>query len=135
LRRREFLSGREPAGGGVKDVLWLRPDGQEMTPDDWNQAHARCLAMFLSGASIGTVDAQGREIADDDFLLMFNADAADLAFTLPSLPGEPWRLRIDTFEPGGLPAPRALEAGAELPVRARSLVLLQRALAPEQGDA
>jgi isoamylase len=133
FRRRDFLSGREPAEDTVKDVVWLRPDGQEMTPDDWNQSHARCLGMFLSGAGIDAVDPQGREIVDDDFLLLFNADAGDISFAIPALPGLPWQLVIDTFEPGGLPAPRAFPAGAAVPVRGRSLVLLQRELAGRQG--
>ena len=135
FRRRDFLSGRELPGGGVKDVLWLRPDGQEMTPDDWNQEHARCLGMFLAGAGIDAVDAQGHPIVDDDFLLLFNADGGDVAFTLPPLPGAPWQLVIDTFEPGGLPPARTLVGDAGLPVRARSLVVLQRELAPGQGGA
>jgi len=129
FRRRDFLSGREAADGGVKDVLWLRPDGQEMTPDDWNQEHARCLGMFLSGAGIDAVDPQGRPIVDDDFLLLFNADGGDVAFTLPPLPGAPWQLVIDTFETGGLPPARTLVGDTGLPVRARSLVVLQRELA------
>ena len=50
-----------------------------------------------------------------------------------------WLLRLGAWAdrglPAVLPAPRTLDAGAELPVRARSLVLLQRALAPGQGEA
>ncbi|MET0381924.1 MAG: glycogen debranching protein GlgX [Burkholderiaceae bacterium] len=129
LRRSAFLSGREAAPGRPKDVLWLRPDGQEMTPDDWNQEHARCLAMFLCGQGIDAVDERGQAIVDDDFLLMFNADANDLAFTVPDLAGAPWSVVVDTFEPAGVPSPGELCAGASCSVGARSLVVLRRALA------
>jgi len=34
-------------GGRVKGILWLTPDGGEMTENDWNQEFARCLVSIL----------------------------------------------------------------------------------------
>ena len=52
-------------------------------------------------------------------------------FTLPALEGEAWRVVIDTFESGGLPAPRTGEEytfdleipGASVPVHGRFRVV------------
>ena len=34
---------------GVKDVSWLTPAGEEMTPENWEDAHGRCLGVLLDG--------------------------------------------------------------------------------------
>ena len=44
FHRRQFLQGRRIRG--VKDIIWLTPDGNEMTDEEWNKAHARCLGIF-----------------------------------------------------------------------------------------
>lgn len=35
LRRRKFFQGRKIRGSEIKDLSRLRPDGQEMTEEDW----------------------------------------------------------------------------------------------------
>ena len=45
FRRRYFFQGRPLHGGDVKDVVWLEPDGSEMTTEEWNQDFARCLGV------------------------------------------------------------------------------------------
>src|SRR3546814_20578635 len=35
FRRRDFFAGRPLYGGEPKDVLWLKPDGQEMSSEEW----------------------------------------------------------------------------------------------------
>src|ERR687898_572297 len=42
LRRRHFFQGRRIRGSEVKDLAWFRPDGKEMSDEDWNNAEARC---------------------------------------------------------------------------------------------
>ncbi len=83
FRRRDFFQGRPLHGGGVRDIIWLQPDGSEMTDDAWRQGHARALAVFLSGDAITETDGRGRELRDDSFLLLFNADALALEFRVP----------------------------------------------------
>ena len=107
LRRRRFLSGRGIADGALKDVLWLRPDGQEMTQTDWEQPHARSLGMLLAGRGIEDCSARSEPVRDDDLLLLFNADANPLAFHLPVQDGVVWALLLDTAaEPGATPPPQ-----------------------------
>ena len=48
LRRGEFFQGRPVAGSGVKDIMWICPDGREMDEQAWSQSHARCLGIFLA---------------------------------------------------------------------------------------
>ena len=43
LRRRRFFQGRRIRGSEVKDLAWFRPDGKEMTDEDWNKGYVRCL--------------------------------------------------------------------------------------------
>src|ERR1041385_3884937 len=74
FRRRSFFQGRPIKGAGIKDILWLTPDGGEITDEVWQESSARCLGMFLSGQGILEYSARGEEIRDDNFLLIMNAN-------------------------------------------------------------
>ena len=137
FRRRDFFQGRPLHGGGFKDILWLRPDGAEMSDQEWEREHARRLAVYLAGDGLNEVDRRGRSLRDDDFLMLFNADHEEIAFVLPALPGEPWRCLLDTARsdgpgrPAGAggptdPARSAFAAGASYALQGRSLALLTR---------
>jgi glycogen operon protein len=128
FRRRDFFAGRPLFGGEVKDVLWLKPDGHEMSSHEWEHEHARCLGIYLAGSAIDDVGRRGRPIVDDDFLVLFNAHADTVPFTVPALAGLPWSLVIDTAEPDGQPEPRSVAAGEALSLQGRSLMVLQRPL-------
>jgi hypothetical protein len=56
----------------VTDIAWFKPDGEEMTDDDWHQEHAKCFAVFLNGDALREVN-DGKPIRDDSFLFLFNA--------------------------------------------------------------
>ncbi|HVW03998.1 MAG TPA: glycogen debranching protein GlgX, partial [Vicinamibacterales bacterium] len=70
LQRRTFLSGRRP---GATDVLWLRPDGSEMTQADWSDGDRHALGMLLEGDGIQERDAHGEIISGDTLLILLNA--------------------------------------------------------------
>ena len=89
LRRGGFFSGRAAAPGGLRDVAWFAPGGQEMADADWFAASAT-LGMFLSGRDIPQRDARGARIRDDSFLLLAHAGHLPVEFTLP---GPPWAHR------------------------------------------
>ncbi len=127
FRRRDFFQGRPLSGGGAKDILWLKPDGAEMTAEEWEREHARCLGVYLSGAGLAEVDRYGHPVRDDDFLLLFNSHHEDIAFVLPALAGEPWSALIDTALEPAAPDPRRLASGETYALRGRSLALLARA--------
>ncbi len=84
FRRRDFFQGRPLRGSDVRDIVWLHPDGHEMSDQAWGQDHARALAVLLSGEGLNDVDGRGRPLRDDNFLLLFNADPDEVSFSLPA---------------------------------------------------
>ncbi|MEQ8165812.1 MAG: glycogen debranching enzyme GlgX, partial [Alphaproteobacteria bacterium] len=48
FRSDKFLTGEK--SDGFKDVMWVRPDGAEMTKEDWNRPDSGVLGMFLHEA-------------------------------------------------------------------------------------
>jgi isoamylase len=125
FRRQQFLTGREVQGSGLPDVWWFRPDGRRMTQKDWNNANAHTLGVFLNGQEIPSRTPTGEEIEDDSFLLLFNAFAEPITFTLPTRRfGVRWQVELATGE--GAPE-GVVNARAEVSVEGRSIVLLRRA--------
>jgi len=53
LRRRKFFHDRRIRGAEVQDLAWFRPDGQEMSDDDWHNSQARWLATPLRRSTPG----------------------------------------------------------------------------------
>jgi isoamylase len=125
FRRRRFFRGRAIRGSDVKDLTWVRPDGHEMTDQEWNSGFVRCFGMVLAGDAIEEWDERGERVRDDDFLLLLNADGAAMTFTPPACGVETgWELVLDTFEPGLREGARVWGAGEELRIEGRSMVVL-----------
>jgi glycogen operon protein len=123
-RRRDFLSGDEQAGSGLPDVMWLRPDGEEMQSEEWAREDARAIAMFINGSEIPTHDRDGNPIRGDSFLMIFNAHHEPVQFTLPHRLGETWQLELSTDE--SAPAATSLNAGVQLDATPRSTMILRQ---------
>ncbi len=125
FRRRNFFQGRAIKGAGVKDILWLRPDGREMTDEEWNQEHARTLGVFLSGSSVDEIDDRGQLITDENFMLLMNAHHEEVPFSLPTVAsGMVWISLIDT-SCESVSCPRtAHEPMTTYPLQPRSMVVL-----------
>ncbi|MBI5936933.1 MAG: glycogen debranching protein GlgX [Betaproteobacteria bacterium] len=125
LRRRRFFQGRDIHGHGVKDIVWLKPSGAEMSDEEWQHHFARCLGVYLAGSAMDEVDNHGRRIVDDDFLLLFNAHHEPLPFTMPApRGGDAWTAALDTARPNGLALHDAFAPGCNYPLMARSFALL-----------
>jgi isoamylase len=125
FRRRKFFQGRKIKGAEIKDIVWLRPDGEEMTDEEWNQDFARCLGVALSGAAIDEVTERGQRIKDENFLLLMNAHFEEIHFTLPVPPlGAGWIALIDTSCQISGDANRFFVGRSSYPLQARSLALL-----------
>jgi glycogen operon protein len=132
LRRRHFFQGRPIRGAGIKDIIWLKPDGGEMTDAEWRESHARSLGVYLSGDNLTETDVQARPVTDVSFLVLFNAHHHEIAFVLPTfLPDSRWLVVMDTAHEAGLARGGALSAGSNYALQARSLVLLQQQKAGE----
>jgi len=125
FRRRKFFQGRKIKGAEIKDIVWLRPDGEEMTDEEWNQDFARCLGVALSGAVIDEVTERGQRVKDENFLLLMNAHFEEIHFTLPASPlGAGWIALIDTSCQISGDANRFFVGRSSYPLQARSLALL-----------
>ncbi|MCI0546603.1 MAG: glycogen debranching protein GlgX [Candidatus Rokubacteria bacterium] len=128
FHRRRFFQGRRIHGSEVKDLSWFRPDGKEMTVEEWNNWFSRCIGLRLAGDAMEEADDRGEPIVDDTFLLLLNAHYEDVPFLLPAhRPGLRWQLELDTrsWETALRPRPRAFRAGEPYPLEGRSLALLQ----------
>ena len=127
FRRRRWFLGRAIHGEGVRDIGWFRPDGELMSHEDWLHGFAKSLGVFLNGDAIPSRNAEGEEVKDDSFYVLFNAHHEPLPFRLPDRPGwgDRWREVLDTDEPlpeeGGI-----FEAGSEVTVQGRAVVVLKR---------
>jgi glycogen operon protein len=125
FRRRRWFMGRSIRGEAATDVGWFRPDGTEMSEQDWQAAFAKALGVLLNGEAIASPDRRGRRVHDDDFLVLFNAGADAVRFRIPeALQEREWvevldtaNARLDRREP-------AVEVGP-IVVSARSVRVLR----------
>jgi glycogen operon protein len=125
FRRRQFLEGSDPSGSGLPDVWWFRADGRRMTRRDWNEQ--RTVGMFLNGQEIAAPGPRGERVEDDSFLMLFNAHHEDVTFTLPTRRfGASWELVLTTADPATRPGLLVAPARTDVPVIARSVMLLKR---------
>jgi glycogen operon protein len=129
LRRRRWFQG-VPIRGSV-DLGWCRPDGGEMTDEDWGSGTGS-VGVFLNGEAITDRDRRGQRVTDDSLLLLFNGHHDALDWTLPKQWGEWWDVIIDTASPER----EGEQAGSDrsLPVAARSVVVLMRRDAELRSD-
>ncbi len=125
LRRRQFFRGDE--AGGHPDLVWLQPDGTQMTEEAWTDPKFQALVCFLNGQAIPSTDDRGRRITDDTFLLLTNGSHDPVKFTLPPLAyGRSWRPVIDTSAHRRSRSRGRLRPGSTLELEALSLLLLRR---------
>ena len=131
FRRRHFFQGRPLHGSEAKDIVWLKPDGSEMTNEEWSQDFARCLGVYLAGSALTEIDARGQRVVDDDFVVLFNAHHDSVPFRLPTKTLAPhgdgrWQAIVDTARDDGLAPDGIFDAESTYPLEGRSLVLLMR---------
>jgi isoamylase len=131
FRRRHFFHGRRIRGSELEDITWFRPDGEEMTEDEWNSHHFRCFGMRLAGDAMIEWDEFGERVVDDSFLLLFNADATEMPFALPRAHADVhWELVLDTSAPALKEGDRIFEGGVAILLEARSMMVMRRVMRP-----
>jgi glycogen operon protein len=137
LRRRKFFQDRKisPAstspqkvnGLEVRDISWFRPDGQEMTEEEWHAGWVRCLGMRLSGKTLDDVDWTGSRLTDDTYLICLNPHQEGIQFFMPPCGSSTgWETILDTGrqeEATNLP----IAAGTPYEMLAHSTVILREA--------
>jgi glycogen operon protein len=87
LRRRTFFRGQVLDKSGVKDLTWIRADGQEMQDGDWQNPNAYSLGMLVHGDATDETDDRGRPIHGDTMVLLLNSGPDEVKFTLPVMAG------------------------------------------------
>ncbi len=95
-----FLRTHVKTLNSIPDISWFDETGNEMTPERWNFAEGRLLALrrAANNPQSGAVSAS---------LLLLNAFSEDREFVLPK-PEMPWRVALDAAEqsPGRARAPQ-----------------------------
>jgi isoamylase len=130
FRRRRFFTGlpvRRRGSEGQPDISWFRPDGSEMTDDDWGSGFGKSVAVYLNGLGIPDLDARGQRVTDDSFFLCFNAHHEPIEFTLPPQEfGRAWTPVVDSaVATANVEDPQSTPAGNTVEVAARAMVVLQ----------
>jgi isoamylase len=130
FRRRRFFRGQplRPGRQRLDDIAWFTLTGEEMTGHDWEAGFAKSLTVFLNGRAISEPDRRGERIADDSFLLLFNASEQDLTFTIPPRRyGQRWAKALDTAMPtADFEHDTAVKPGDVITVINHSLQVLSR---------
>ncbi|MGW6936522.1 glycogen debranching protein GlgX [Lentzea sp. NPDC054927] len=128
FRRKRFFAGRPiRKGEELRDIAWFTPSGEEMTEQNWEDDFGKCVVIFLNGEGIPDLDSRGMRVVDDSFLMAFNGHYEDIQVTLPELEyGPEWTVVVDTATGQVGKGEKAIAAGGELNLIARSLVVLQR---------
>ncbi|WP_347351768.1 glycogen debranching protein GlgX [Intrasporangium sp.] len=133
FRRRRFFAGSADHGGesDMGDIAWFMPNAQHMDEEGWRNGLAKSLMVFLNGGAIQEPDPRGRQILGDSFLIMFNAHAEPIAFTIPA---EEWgRVWVPELNTAREMTAEQLEPDWIVEVEARSMVVLRCPREPAEG--
>jgi glycogen operon protein len=131
LRRKKYYQGRRIRGSDVRDLTWLRPDGEQMTDEEWGAGWTRALGVMLAGDALGELDENGDLVQDDILLLLMNAHTDTIEFRLPPHDAGGWEVLVDTSRTDGVETGDIHVPGSVLALPDRSLLLL-RALNGEE---
>ena len=133
FRRSRFFDGRPvkmEEGAPLPDVVWLRPDGTLMQPEDWDSGFGRAVGVFLNGQGIRERDRRGETISDDHFLVLFNAGDETVDFRMPEIAYAPeWDAYVDTA--GERANTQPIAPGETLTLEPKSLIVLREHHMPE----
>ena len=133
FRRRRFFDGRpvrREEGAPIPDIVWARPDGTQMQPEDWDSGFGRAVGVFLNGDGIRERDRRGNTISDAHFIILFNAGDDVVDFLIPAVEFSPeWDVIIDTAGQNADSDP--VMPGSTLSVPGRSLMVLREHELPE----
>jgi len=123
LRRERFLKVAFNEDLELKELTWLTPAGIEMNEGNWADGSAKCIGLLLDGRAQPT--GFRKRGSDRTLLLIFNAAADVVMFTLPQVPGgDGWHLLVDTNQPD-LEDRVQFAFDHHYEVTARSLLLLE----------
>jgi glycogen operon protein len=124
LQRRQFFHGAHIWNSDFKDLAWFRPDGEEMTLEDWRDPAISALGFLIGGDAIPARDPEGNRLLGDTLLILVNPRAEPMDFTLPAVQwGIDWEIAIDTSQPQ--PVRGRTPAGEQVRLSSRALIVLR----------
>jgi isoamylase len=133
FRRRRLLSGVE-----ANQLQWFTTGGTPMAQSDWSNPSTRSMAVYLDGEDDPDLDADGRPLFDDDFLVVVNGWEQPLDFVLPTVGRHPsWATILDTAAPATSPAVvtgSTLQSGETVRIKDYSVLLLRDERAGHHTD-
>ncbi len=123
FRRSSFFLDDPTSESDIKDIMWLSPEGREMTEADWSASANRCLGVRYAATAEMDAETYTRRLDPNAFLLLLNAGSEPVEFELPGTKFDRrWTCMIDTASATGSVkthfAPRAA-----FPLAAHSLAL------------
>ncbi len=128
LRHTRFLTGDYIWHSEVKDLAWLRPDGDEMRPEDWQRPWISSFGLLLGGDAIRALDERGQRLVGDSLLMLMNAHPEPVKFQLPEEGSGDWLLELDSSDPS---KPSDAKCSGEYEVAGRALAVFRQPLAAE----
>lgn len=100
--RNRWFQEQPIVGKEVNDIAWFTPDGIQMEEENWNTVYVHAIGIFLNGKDVHLRDAEGNEITDNTFYIVFNAHTEPVDFTFPPARyGNAWRKVMDTVITNG----------------------------------
>ena len=132
LQRPRFLVGDYVWDSTAKDLAWIRPDGEEMTPEDWQRPWISALAFVLGGDALKMLDERGQRLLDDGLLVLLNPHFEPVTFKLPGEGPGQWFVEVDTADPG---KPVNAPCAGDYQVAGRALVVLRQPLEAQAARA
>ncbi|MDE2162739.1 MAG: glycogen debranching protein GlgX [Alphaproteobacteria bacterium] len=123
FRRSAFFLGDRTDEGGIKDIVWLSPEGHEMTQADWTSRRNHCLGVRYAAVSEMDAETYTRRLDPHAFLLLMNAGDTSQKFILPDTGADrKWSCVIDTASADAAPATH-FDGLSAFPLEAHALAL------------
>jgi isoamylase len=127
FRRRKFLKGEKINGSDLKDIQWLRADGNEITDEEWQSPDTKTLGFILNGDAIDEYNEKGEQRVDDTFLVWMNFDHEEVKVTIPAIPkNTKWSVVLSTLVEDKITGKTTLSGGDTFALPARSIVVSVR---------
>jgi glycogen operon protein len=101
FRRSAFFLGDRVDKSDVKDIVWLSPNGDEMTQADWSASQNKSLGVRYAATAEMEAKTYTRRLDPTAFLLLMNGGEKPVDFVLPGTPFDRgWTCVIDTVRGG-----------------------------------
>ncbi|GAA4469630.1 glycogen debranching protein GlgX [Nemorincola caseinilytica] len=119
-----WFLGKKIRGSSTEDIAWFRPDGADMTEEDWNNGYTRSLGIYLGAkAAISSGNVKDVPGTNDNVYMIFNTYHENITFTLPAERyGKEWVKVMDTADDDA--HEQVLKAGGTVEAIGRSVVVL-----------